>query len=157
MKLITAPEVWEDPLEKSVFVAGGITGCPDWHAELFELLSVTDITLLNPRQENFPIDNPDASVAQIEWEYEHLAMADAILFWFPCETLCPIALYELGRWTAEWNANSEEPTPLFVGCHPEYKRRTDVKVQLGLARPEITVVTDLRVLAGQVIEWARRK
>lgn len=156
MKLITAPDEWDDQLGKSVFIAGGITGCPDWHTEIFDLLGDTNLTLLNPRQENFPIDNPAASVAQIEWEFEHLDLADAILFWFPCETLCPIALYELGRWTAveEFGIGYK---PIFVGCHPDYQRLTDVKVQLGLARPEVAVVTDLRVLAGQVMEWGRSK
>ena len=90
------------------------------------------------------IDRADSTiaVAQIEWEHRHLHRADALLFWFPCETLCPIALYELGAW-------SMTGKPLCVGTHPDYPRRLDVEVQTRLARPDIRVVSSLEDLAGQ--------
>src|SRR5207302_501959 len=83
---------------------------------------------------------------QIAWEYHHLRQADAVLFWFPCETLCPITLYELG-------AMSMTAKPLFVGAHPVYPRRHDVEIQLRLARPEVAVVYDLAQLARLVRRW----
>jgi hypothetical protein len=131
----------------SLFLAGGITGCPDWQHDLVALLDDTSLTLLNPRRRDFPIDDPSAAEGQITWEHRHLRKATAILFWFPAEALCPIALYELGAW-------SMTDKPLFVGVHPEYVRRRDVEVQTRLARPDVRVVGSLEELAGLVRGWA---
>jgi hypothetical protein len=131
----------------SLFLAGGISGTFDWQADLVARLADLPLALLNPRRRNFPINDPAAAPAQIEWEFRHIRRATAVLFWFPPETLCPIALYELGG-----RALVREQ-PLFVGTHPDYQRRLDVEVQLRLARPEVAVATDLAALAGQVREW----
>jgi hypothetical protein len=89
-------------------------------------------------------------VAQIEWEHRHLLRSDAILFWFPPETLCPIALYELGAWNFR-------PKKLFIGCHPDYQRKRDVEIQTRLERPAQVVVDSLEALAKQVMEWEKAK
>jgi len=128
---------------KAIFLAGGITGCPDWQQEMRSLLESSELILLNPRRANFPIGDPNAALEQIEWEHDHLRMADAVLFWFPCETICPIVLYELGAW-------SMTGKPIFVGVHPNYKRRQDVEIQTRLARPEVEIIYSLEALAGQV-------
>lgn len=128
----------------SIFLAGGITNCPDWQQEMRKLLENTDLALLNPRRANFPIDDPSAANKQIEWEHDHLRIADAILFWFPHETLCPIVLYELGAW-------SMTDKLIFVGVHPEYKRRRDVEIQTRLVRPDVEVVYSLEDLSRLVI------
>ena len=70
----------------------------------------------------------------------HLRLANAIAFWFPPETLCPITLFELGAW-------SMTDKPLFVGVDPKYQRRLDVKIQTKLVRPEITILESLKDLA----------
>lgn len=133
-----------------LFLAGGITGCPDWQRDAVRMLAGQNVVLLNPRRANFPIGDPSAATDQIEWEYRHLAAADAILFWFPCETLCPIVLYELGRW-------STSAKPLFVGTHPQYQRRQDVLIQLRLARRDVTVSSDLELVVADVREWLTAK
>jgi len=130
---------------KAVFLAGGITGCPGWQQEMCSLLQDTDLILLNPRRAHFPIGDPSAAQEQIEWEHAHLGMADAILFWFPCETLCPITLYELGAW-------SMTDKPIFVGVHPSYQRRQDVEIQTRLARSEVGIHYSLESLAREVRE-----
>lgn len=130
----------------SIFMAGGITNCPDWQQDMRELLSNTNLTLLNPRRVDFPIHDPDAAKAQITWEHIHLRKANAILFWFPHETLCPIVLYELGA----WSIGSKQ---IFVGVHPEYQRRQDVEIQTHLVRKDFKIVYSLEGLANQVIEW----
>ncbi len=127
----------------SVFLAGGISNCPDWQSEIMEAFKKEKITLLNPRRVDFPMNETSAAQAQIEWEFRHLNLADAILFWFPKETLCPITLFELG-------AQSRNQKPLFVGIHPDYQRRQDVEIQLQLARPDIEIVYDLKMLIKQV-------
>jgi len=144
MIYIEAPEKLDKAGKKTVFLAGGITGCPDWQQEMRALLETTDLTLLNPRRAHFPIGDPSAATGQITWEHDGLRMADAILFWFPRETLCPIVLYELGAWTMMGK-------PIFVGVHPDYSRRQDVEIQTRLARPGVRVCYSLEDLAAGVL------
>ena len=122
------------------------TGCPDWQQEMCILLNDSDLTLLNPRRADFPIGDPNAAKEQIEWEYKYLYQASAILFWFPYETLCPIVLYELGAW-------SKTNKTIFVGTHPDYKRKQDVEIQLSLSRPKVKIVSSIEHLAIQVVRW----
>lgn len=139
----------------SLFLAGGISNCPPWHNTLLTRLreqsSENDAcwTILNPRRAEFPENKSDAAREQIEWEFEALKRADVIQFWFPKETLCPITLFELGRWIAS-------DKPVVVGTHPDYQRRFDVEVQCDLARPGMTIYSSLDDLAEAVIRELRR-
>lgn len=130
----------------AVFLAGGITGCPDWQQEARRLLEASPCVVLNPRRPDFPIGEPSAAWFQIDWEFRHLRKAKAVLFWFPKETLCPIALYELGAW-------SMTRKPIFVGAHPEYQRRQDVVIQTDMARPGVKVVDSVGALVEQFKAW----
>jgi len=134
----------------SVFMAGGITNCPDWQSDLANKLAGTEnLTLINPRRKDFPIHDPKAAGVQIAWEHDALRLADSILFWFPAETLCPIVLYELGAW-------SMSQKTLFIAVDPEYQRKQDVEIQTKLVRPEITIGYSLNFLADQVKSWAQK-
>ena len=129
MKYIEALETYEPkPGEVSLFLAGGITNCSDWQKKVVEALGSHHVVLLNPRRANFPMNDPEASDAQIKWEHEHLKKATMILFWFAPETLCPITLFEYGKWLVS-------PKPLFVGCDKDYSRKEDVIIQTALERP----------------------
>lgn len=136
-------------LNNSVFLAGGITNCPDWQAEIVQILcdadSELDLFLYNPRRENYA-DDPGVEQEQIEWEYIRLNSSTAVLFWFPCETICPIALYELGKF-------SVKDVPIFIGTHPDYERASDVAIQTKLIRPEVEIVHSIKKLASQVIDY----
>lgn len=139
MQYVEAP----DPYPKggdavTVFLAGGITGCPDWQAEIVERLSDTNLVLFNPRRANFPIEDPSAAAEQIAWEHHYLRRADRILFWFPAENAagCPIALFELGAWL-------RSTKPIVVGVEPGYERMADVRFQTKLERPDVPVVFSL--------------
>ena len=144
MHYIEAPTPYTyEESDKSLFLAGGITGCPDWQQDIVKLLSDTFITILNPRRADFPIHDPNAAMEQIKWEHDNLRRSCAISFWFPKETICPIVLYELGAW-------SMTDVPIFVGMHPEYQRRQDVEIQTKLARPKVEIVYSLDELANQV-------
>lgn len=131
----------------SLFLAGGITDCPDWQQEMVEQLKDTSLILFNPRRASFPIADTHAAHTQIEWEHRHLRKANAISFWFPCETLNPIVLYELGAW-------SMTNKKLFVGCHPAYQRIQDVRIQTALARPDVHIVASIEELAQAIIVWS---
>lgn len=144
MRYIEALEEYTPGEEKSLFLGGGITHCWDWQAEITKLLGDMDLTLLNPRRKNFSMGEP--ARPQIEWEYRHMKKASAIMFWFSPETLCPIVLFEYGKWI-------EQGKKLFVGCHPNYVRLEDIRVQTSLSRPDQTVHTDLRALADEIRRW----
>lgn len=150
MTYVEAPTEYVADGRRSVFLAGGISGCDDWQARMTALLADLQLTVLNPRRERFPIDDPAAAEEQIRWEYRHLRRATSRLFWFPPATLCPITLYELGAWSAM-------PGPLFVGVDPGYARRRDVEIQTKLARPDVPVVHSLAELAAQVRRFANER
>lgn len=144
MKYIEAPDDWIEP-GKGVFLAGGISGCPDWQAEMFKMLGElmpNDWTAINPRRKVF--DQSVTGEEQIDWEYIHMRRATAISFWFPCETLCPIVLFELGTWLMR------PDKPIFIGAHPEYKRMIDITQQIKLARRELIIEPSLERLAERI-------
>ena len=74
----------------------------------------------------------------------------AILFWFPATSICPIALFELGRWSWKYPGNI---IAIFVGCDPAYPRRVDVEQQMKLARPELPIYASPLGLYGAVDSW----
>jgi len=139
MRYIESPTPWtpDDPRTPSIFLAGGITNCPDWQTDAALHMYDQPVTLLNPRQANFNVRDKDAAPAQIKWEFDHLHLADVILFWFPTgEVTQPIAQYELGRYAAL-------NRPIAVGVEPGYIRETDVHIQLAHARPDVVVESSL--------------
>jgi len=154
MKVITAvDEDYSVRTENStkIFLAGGITNCPDWQSETIGAMEIysfpktqgifsfikQNITIYNPRRKNFPIDDPNAAEVQIVWEYKHLQGADLVVFWFSRGSLNPIVLYELGRW-----GNSSDK-PIIIGVDEEYERKKDVIMQTGLARPDVVIRSSL--------------
>ena len=149
MRYVEAFEEW-DGKYLGLFIAGGITGCPNWQQVLCSLLADRSFpgVVINPRRDNFPIHDPNAAREQITWEFRHLKAAHMISFWFAAETIQPIVLYELGAW-------ARYPKPIFVGVHPKYPRRQDVEIQLELARPGTPIATSLERLANQVANDAK--
>jgi hypothetical protein len=146
MEYIECPKEYEGTSKRCIFVAGSITGVPDWQNEYIGLLKEEDVILFNPRRKAFSIDRPESAEEQISWEHKYLRRANAISFWFCKETIGPIVLYELGAW-------SMTAKPIFVGMNPEYSRRRDVEIQTRLARGEVKLCYDLNSLAEKVKEW----
>lgn len=151
MRVVTCPEEFkivypltEDDVGPVVFMAGGITGCPDWQSEVINHYkngpqANSTTVLLNPRRTNFDITNPRLSEQQIAWECRHIRKADWVYFWFPKEGKCLITLYELGEAIGSGRN-------VRVACHPEYERAFDVHQQLALALPELVVMSSLEEL-----------
>lgn len=142
MKYVKCPEVY-DGKGKSLFLGGGISNCKDWQKEMVESLKDTNLVLINPRRESFDTSKKNIEEEQIAWEFNHLDKSDAVLFWFPPETLCPITLYELGK-------ISKTNKTIFIGVDKDYARKNDVVIQTKLLRPEIKVVNTLKELAEQI-------
>lgn len=133
--VITAPEMplsVETESNIKLFLAGGITNCPDWQKEIIEQLKdLPYLNIYNPRRTDFDVTKPEETERQVVWEYKALSKADMILFWFSKGSLNPIVLYELGMWGNSRNL------PIFIGVDPEYTRGYDVAIQTKLARPDI--------------------
>lgn len=128
-QIITSPSAGPAKVPLGVFLAGGISDCPDWQKAVAERLATnTDATVFNPRRADFDMSAyEDLSRAQIRWEYVALRLSPVNLFWFPEETLCPITLLELGS-----AMHRLRPGALMVGTHPNYSRRFDVIEQMTL-------------------------
>jgi hypothetical protein len=138
-------ETWVLSDIPSVFLAGGITDCSDWQAEIVAKLGDLDVALLNPRRANFPIHDPSAALEQINWEFYALKGADIVSFWFDAgPSVQPIALYKLGFHAANLNKK------LIVGRDPGYLRALDVDIQLGLVRPTLPIHDSLDALCDDI-------
>jgi len=143
MKIITAPDtnsVWKYYLsgDTLVFLAGGITDCPEWQKEVIKKLNIEDnhVIICNPRRDNFPIHDPNASYEQIEWEYKALNKCYIFSIMF-CESTSdqPICFYELGRYIERMKLRfpKDWKNRIIVSCDDEFKRIQDVLIQTKLA------------------------
>ena len=149
MRVITAPEIYiPQEHDITVFLAGGITNCPDWQSEVIKDLNVDNhylksLVIFNPRRENFPIGDKSAAYAQIEWEYQMLEKCDVFSMYFSSgESDQPICMYELGRnilrmqmrFPADWQER------IIITVEGEYRRKHDVLIQTELATQNKIVV-----------------
>ncbi|KAK5996570.1 hypothetical protein PT974_01907 [Cladobotryum mycophilum] len=89
--------------KKSIFLAGTTTqtGEPDWREKLTEALSKYDITIFNPKRDDWDSswkeDFSDSRWAeQVEWELEMQDKADIVVVFFHGISPAPISLLELG-------------------------------------------------------------
>ena len=147
MKVITAPEKHTvKDTDILVFLAGGITGCPDWQQEVIRYLqeldaspeecSLDNLVIFNPRREDFPINDPSAASTQISWEFQWLERADILSMYFANSSSDqPICMYELGRNIARMQMRF--PTDwlhrIVVSIEQGYRRESDVRIQMMLA------------------------
>jgi hypothetical protein len=162
MKIIQSPKQNKQyPTLYRLFLAGGISGCPNWQADLCERFKTTEggecVTIFNPRRKGDLAKDSNAARDQILWEHHHLMEARQLLFWFPEETLCPITLFELGKYVQYYSRlyNTATTTPadhLFIGIHPNYQRRFDLEIQLPLMVPDIKIHYSLDDLFNAVCE-----
>ena len=115
-----------------VFLAGGITDCPPWQdkvikklEELEGIFDLSKLIIINPRRQEWDMEDPNAIVEQIKWEHKYLKKCDIVSYFFSnSESLQPITLYELGKW-----ANKKSSV---VTVEKGYKREKDVYIQTAL-------------------------
>lgn len=119
--------------QRTVFLAGSITGAVDWQQEAKEMLSPY-FNVFNPRRANYPHFDPAKEREQILWEHDHLELAPIIVFYFAPETLAPITLYELGKILATLPYKPYKKA--YIAIHPDYKRKNDVIIQTELLSKE---------------------
>ena len=63
MKVITAPQRGK-LFSPSLFLAGGITDCPDWQDEAIAMLRGSPLTVVNPRRPDWPEDDQDGEISR---------------------------------------------------------------------------------------------
>ena len=155
--VLTAPESIDNVYGCSVFLAGGITNCPNWQNDVIQLIkenfdfycpcddrisylcgdyrNLSDLYIYNPRRENFPIHDPSASEKQIKWEFEALEKADIFSMYFSSgESDQPICMYELGRNLCRMqNKGSNWKDRIVITTENGYRRKNDVVIQTKLA------------------------
>lgn len=141
----------------SLFLAGGISGCPDWQSRVVQEFSKwsDNFVILNPRRKYFDIYNSAMAAEQIRWEYEHLSRASGILFWFCADTIQPISLFELGRHSTKKSlATKNGHRRIFVGTDENYERRFDIVHQLSMVDHRMVINNTLEVTMLQAKRWA---
>jgi len=100
--------------------------------------------LFNPRRDNFPIHDPNASNEQIKWEFDRLQIMDIFsMFFCAGESDQPICMYELGRnlMTMHVRFPDDWENRVVITCDEGYRRKQDVVIQTGLASENIEVIT----------------
>jgi len=88
---------------KSIFLAGSIDmgKAEDWQLKITEAVKDFPVILYNPRRDEWDdtweqsIDNPKFN-EQVNWELEHLELADKIIMVLTKDSIAPISLLEFG-------------------------------------------------------------
>lgn len=159
MRVIEAPNrITRKNDEICLFLGGGISGCPNWQRELINDSRLNDspLVILNPRRVLYPSTDQFESETQIGWEFRGLQMSNIIVFYFPKETVCPIALYELGFQFGRKYCDDTETPIVIIGTHPEYSRRIDVETQCRIVLPDVKILNSLDEIIEELmdaIEW----
>jgi len=102
VKVIKPPESTKGE-NKGVFLAGSIEmgKAVEWQKEIEDKLQDFDVTLFNPRRDDWnsdweqSIDNPEFK-EQVVWELDSLDKSAKIVFYMDKDTKSPITLIELG-------------------------------------------------------------
>jgi hypothetical protein len=105
--IVKAPNSY-DKKRYTIFLAGAIDmgKAKDWQKEVSEALTEFDITILNPRRDDWDAsweqsaDNAQFA-QQVRWEYDAMDAADMIIYVFTKDSKAPITMYELGRFARE--------------------------------------------------------
>jgi hypothetical protein len=144
--------VWP-PSQRTVFLAGSIAmgAAPPWQAEIARALAPHDLTVLDPRRDEWDsswrqdIAEPRFR-EQVEWELEAQERADLIAMYFAPSTQAPVTLLELGLFARKKGG-------LVVCCPDGFWRRGNV--QVVCARYGVPTVETLDELVVAVLARAR--
>lgn len=145
--------------QPSIFLGGGITGVENWQFKARQALAgFGDITVCNPRRENFDMNAGFAQTReQIKWEHAYLDKVSQVMFWFSNETIQPIVLFELGARLREYKwrptCGERRRQPMFIGCHASYNRKYDVYEQARLEGYSDQIVDNLDDLLKNILNF----
>lgn len=143
-EIIIAP-MKNKPKYTSVFLAGGITNCKEWQKEVIREFENEDVSIFNPRQEHFDVNDKNASYNQILWEYERLERMDIFSMYFCNDNSDqPICMYELGRNIVRMQNRfpNDWQDRIIISVEDGYRRKQDVLIQTCLCAPALFVSGD---------------
>ncbi len=155
MEIVQSPDIYHTAhalrlRPPSLFLGGGISNCENWqYAFLFNLYKHREkspLVVFNPRRDDFEYTDENLR-QQTLWERRHIHMADAILLYFPKETLCPITLVELGL------VLGMPHKELFIGFEQGYQKTKEVVEQIKLSRPGLQISNSIAELFDKILEW----
>ena len=146
----------------AVFLAGSIDmgKAAEWQSEAAELLRDLPVDIYNPRRADWDPDwVQDIShmgfKGQVDWELDHLARAELILFHFDPRGRSPVTMMELGMHAGSGRC--------VVSCPPGFWRRGNVQVlchrmgiPLAACLAEAVLIVRSRLGAGLGHERAGR-
>lgn len=125
--VIKAPESLKNINGFSIFLAGSIDGgeAVDWQTKLTNALKNENITILNPRRDDWDKNikediNDENFNEQVNWELDAQEKADIIIMYFSSESKAPISLLELGLF-----ANTGK---MIVFCENGYWKKGNVDI-----------------------------
>ena len=162
MRVVTAPETFEkNHGEVSVFLAGGIQKTEKWQNKVISSLSERfkndRVVVLNPRRDNFPINDKTESFRQISWEFGALESADVFTMFFAGgESDQPICMFEYGK-HLERRMAEKDLGRLVVSSDEGYKRLVDVVVQTSLAAESVRVNRGLENHIRKIIKVVEKE
>lgn len=155
-----------DPERYNIFLAGSIENgrANEWQKGFSEEIDLwnpkTRVALFNPRRDNWEpswgetYDNPEL-IAQIEWELDHLEMADLIVMYLQPGTMSPISMLELGLFAKEVKSKKKG---MIVLCPKGFYRKANVDTVCRYYG--ITMVDDMKDLIEKtkrnITAWNRK-
>lgn len=130
--------------EIRVFLAGGICQCDNWQQTVIRHITtqaidnndIPKLILFNPRRDVFPIDNPNESYKQIEWEFKWMKEMNIFSMYFDASTSAqPICFYELGRYLVLMMQKypDDYQNRIVISYKEGFIRIKDVEIQTSLA------------------------
>ena len=112
----------------SIFLAGSIAmgAAEPWQDEIVQLLKDTDMLIFNPRRADWDSSwkqdiSDEQFREQVQWELNHLELAEKVFIYFDPNTQAPITLLELGRQAEQGNVAA-------VCCPDGFWRKGNVQV-----------------------------
>ena len=110
----------------SVFLGGSIEKgkAEEWQDKITKDLEKYDLLILNPRREGWDSswtedkDSPQFR-EQVEWELFYQEYADLCIYYFAADTISPITLLELGKFSYK---------PSIVYCDDAYSRKGNLEI-----------------------------
>lgn len=160
IKIIEAPVELTNLGDIRVFLAGGICNVPNWQEkvcikliEKFKDDSNYNVTVFNPRRENFPIHDKSAAFKQIKWEHAALDACNIFSMFFSAgESDQPICMFEYGKYLEKYISSKRFDINTFiVTAEPDYRRYDDVIIQTALEDPLIVVNKTLDMHISKII------
>lgn len=149
---IKAPDNTQFERFKKIFLAGSIEqGAAElWQDKVSEALSDEKVIIYDPRRDDWDstwVQDPSPGTQfseQVNWELDHIAKSDLVLFYFDPNTQSPITLLELGLVLGQ-------SKNCIISCNENYFRYGNVKIICN--RHRAVVVNSKEELVSEARMW----